>query len=366
MTPARNSRPPLRRRLHLPLLVASLVYLACPAASGVPTRVERILLCTKETDQQGMRAIRLDVMNDDGTRAARLDEVEKSLAQIGASYCYQVRPSRDGRLFGVGTDAGLFVARPDGSSPQLVARPVHGFDFAPNDREVAYVGGRLGNPQLYRVGVNGNGRKLLTSSRRDDADLHWSPNGREILFVRFENANLGGTHLSPDGGVLLTVDRAGRRTRLILPFSGDSPVNPQWSPDGRSIAVSFFHDYSGIAVVAAAGSRRPLRQRDSRWVYGGSVHGDLAWGPDQRHLFATDYYRRVLFSLRPNGSSQQTIWTTRKLEAWSPIAGKIALIACPQAGCGVYSIHADGTQLRKLLAFSSQDCKDGCWIRAIH
>jgi hypothetical protein len=161
---------------------------------------------------------------------------------------------------------------------------------------------------------------------------------------------------------LRTVDRTGRRIRLILPFSGDSPVNPQWSPNGQSVAVSFFH---GIAVLAAAGSRRPLRQHDSRWVYGGSVHGDLAWAADVRYLFATDYYRRVLFSLRPNGSSQRTIWTARTLEAWSPVAGKITLIACPEAGCGVYSIRADGTRLRKLLAFSTQHCKDGYWIRAI-
>jgi WD40-like Beta Propeller Repeat len=351
---------PNGRRLLLAVYVGSLVCLGCAAASAVPTRVGGILLCTQEKG-----AIRLDVMNDDGTGAARLENVEKSLTEAGARYCGNVVPSRDGQIFGVDTDAGLFVARADGSLPLRVARPAYGFDFAPNGREIAYVGGRLGNPQLYRVGVNGNGRKMLTSSRRDDTDPHWSPNGREILFVRFENANLVGTQLSPDGGVVRTVDRAGKRTRLILPFSSDSPVNPQWSPNGRSIAVSFFHDYSGIAVVAAAGSRRPLRQHDSRWVYGGSVHGDLAWAADGRHLFATDYYRGVLLSFRPNGSNQRTIWRTR-LEAWSPIAGKIALISCPQAGCGVYSIRADGTQLRKLLAFSGQDCKDGCWIRTIH
>jgi hypothetical protein len=120
---------------------------------------------------------RLDVMNADGTRAARLDAVEKSLFQLGASGCYQVQPSRDARLFGVGTDAGLFLARVDGSPPDLVAHTVHDFDFARNDREIAHVGGTLGHPQLSRVGVNGNGRKLLTSSRRDDTEPHWSPSG---------------------------------------------------------------------------------------------------------------------------------------------------------------------------------------------
>jgi Tol biopolymer transport system component len=102
-----------------------------------------------------------------------------------------------------------------------------------------------------------------------DFDLHWSPDGRQMVFrsTRFPVPDPQGTGL--DG--ILIVNRDGSNERLI---SGDrGGLAAAWSPDGRTIVYSTAFDQANERLAAydvASGHMRDLG------VYGEGVD----WSPD--------------------------------------------------------------------------------------
>jgi len=75
------------------------------------------------------------------------------------------------------------------------------------------------------VGLDGHGGRLLTRNRADSFPV-WSPDGRQIAFLR--------AHANHYAVALMNAD--GTRQRLVA--GAPRPVGrPSWSPDGRAIVV---------------------------------------------------------------------------------------------------------------------------------
>jgi Tol biopolymer transport system component len=174
--------------------------------------------------------------------------------------------SRDGKTVAYQDGAGgIFVSRADGSHLRRVARQGASEPaLSPNGRLLAFV--KTG--RIWIVGTNGRALRQLTSGR-NDRDPDWSPNGATLAFVSFSSRGSG----------LFIQSLRGRRRLLVR---GDSSY-PRWSPDGRSIAYPHFGSGSraknGIYVVRRDGRRSRLVVR------GASV---FAWSPDGRRLAFRD------------------------------------------------------------------------------
>jgi serine/threonine protein kinase len=102
---------------------------------------------------------------------------------------------------------------PDDKSPR----------FSPDGASIMFIHNRA----VYRVpSIGGEPRKLLDNV--DDAG--WSPDGRQIAFVRFEAGGKSGTEIGvaslPDGP-----------SRVIHHVENENLRSPSWSPDGSTIAL---------------------------------------------------------------------------------------------------------------------------------
>ena len=102
---------------------------------------------------------------------------------------------------------------PDDNSPR----------FSPDGGWIMFIHNRA----AYRIpSLGGEPRRLLDNV--DDAG--WSPDGRQIAFVRFESGGKTGT----DIGIASVPDGA---ARLIHHIANENLHSPSWSPDGSTIAL---------------------------------------------------------------------------------------------------------------------------------
>ncbi|HEX9580908.1 MAG TPA: BamA/TamA family outer membrane protein [Gemmatimonadales bacterium] len=162
--------------------------------------------------------------------------------------------SPDGKLFAIAAKRGgeddLVIFNVERRRVERRIRiPLHGLttpSFSPDGRRLVFTGYDGGLSDLFTVNADGSDLRRLTNDRY--ADLHpvWSPDGRTIAFAtdRGPRTNLAALAFSPLGLALYHLD--GGRVELLDHMEGTN-INPQWAPDGQSLA--FVSNRSGIANV---------------------------------------------------------------------------------------------------------------------
>jgi dipeptidyl aminopeptidase/acylaminoacyl peptidase len=129
---------------------------------------------------------------------------------------------------------------------------------------IAYVSGRDGNPEIYVMNADGDGRTRLTNNTAYDWIPAWSPDGTRIAFVSDRDGNYEIYVMNADGG---------GRTRLTNNTAEE--WIPAWSPDGTRIAFVSDRDGNGeIYVMNADGSGV------TRLTNNAADDEDPAWSPD--------------------------------------------------------------------------------------
>jgi hypothetical protein len=134
-------------------------------------------------------------------------------------------------------------------------------DWSPDGTQIAFTSDQSGQWQLYTMDRNGNSRRRLTASDRQETGSRWSPDGTRILIGR--ESELFGTDL-----VVVQLDGSGETT-----IATGTAGAVAWSPDGTRI---LYHDLSGptnrIGVMNADGSQpHPVTE-------GGGI--SAVWSPD--------------------------------------------------------------------------------------
>ncbi len=204
----------------------------------------------------------------------------------------------------------LGVSNPDGSGRQNVgayrcAAPsyacgVDSFVWSADGTQIAYLAGHPASPNaptslaLYLVDANGNDPRQLASCG-DCAGPSWSPDGSRIAVTR-------ATGKAQD--LWLVNVKTGTLRRLTDCASGNACADEsaEWSPGGQAIVFS-------------------------RWVKG--------------HVAS-------IYTVRPGGTQLTLIAAVAGAQSpqWSPDGRKITF----QADNGIYTVNADGTQLRHIVA----------------
>ncbi|CAN5554929.1 S9 family peptidase [soil metagenome] len=142
---------------------------------------------------------------------------------------------------------------------------------------------------LYLFDVESREVETLTSGPFDETAPSWSPDGRQVAFIRRHGE--GDVDKVPNQDVFVVEARAGAEPRRLTHTTAHERGRPEWSPDGRTIAYLLGDEpaYSAyvqdrLAVVPAAGGeartltdaldrpvRSPLWSADSRSLLFGVV-----------------------------------------------------------------------------------------------
>ncbi len=146
--------------------------------------------------------------------------------------------------------------------------------WAPDSRRLAYSSDRDGPWHIYLYDFGTRTEKQLTRGNENDISPRWSPDGRQLTFVR-------GGHEVHVADVASGAERRLATAWLSRPPFVDAR-EVTWSPDGKWIAYitgAGAKQFANAFVVPAAGGE----PRQVSWLSNGNG-GGLSWSPDGTFL----------------------------------------------------------------------------------
>ena len=118
--------------------------------------------------------------------------------------------------------------------------------WSPDGKRIVFSGNNGGITDLYIVDADGTNLRRLTNDRWGDLQPQWSPDGSTIAFVSDRGDTSSFTWLRFPRMRLTLLDLE-KGTITVVPGQAGLNINPQWAPDGRSVA--YISDRTGIANV---------------------------------------------------------------------------------------------------------------------
>ncbi|MEO8479352.1 MAG: protein kinase [Gemmatimonadota bacterium] len=154
--------------------------------------------------------------------------------------------------------------------------------WSPDGRQVAFIRDSLNGGGVYGIAADGSGgERLLARNNRPIQEVAWSADG-EWLVLRTDNGTAG-------AGDLVGIRTNGDTTETPLVDSKFTEMHPALSPDGRWLA--YISDESGANEVYV----RPFPgTKGGKWQVSNGGGMSPVWSPDSRELFFIDIGSRLV------------------------------------------------------------------------
>ena len=136
--------------------------------------------------------------------------------------------------------------------------------------KVVYTTNALGDWDIAVMGPNGLFVEGLTESADDEYNPTWSPDGTEVLYVRWSSGSSN----------IYLMDADGSNQRLITPLAHD----PSWAPDGDRFVARW--DTGPLVIYELNAAHTRADDQDLIVISDNPVHP--AWSPDGRYIAYVD------------------------------------------------------------------------------
>ncbi len=225
---------------------------------------------------------------------------------------------------------------------------------------------RAGNWEIYAVRADGSELTNLTNNPAWDVQGAWSPDGTKIAFVSSRGSS--GLHLE-------VMNSDGSSPRDLTPEAQFGtcgqcgPHNPFWSPDGRQIATVIEREDGARDLFIANSDGGPLTNLT------GSLEAPVQvarWSPDGSCVgFHAGYEGdQNIYTIRPDGTDLRQLTDFQSDEifgSWSPDGTRIVFLRTGDLdgdgewdGSAMWVMNADGNSATQLLDPSSM-VGDALW-----
>ncbi len=228
--------------------------------------------------------------------------------------------------------ADLFLMDVDGSHVKSLKVMGNEPAISPDGTKIAFISSRLTElPELFVMNVDGSNVRRLTHEKKGIAAFSptWSPDGKTIAFVGQKDKFLYVYLIDPDGMNL----------RQLWDNSG---MCAAWSPDGKEIAVSAPEvDLKHVEIYAISADGKAVRQVTHLMGNASSPQ----WSPDGRKIVfvSTVGKNSALYSMNADGTDVRQLLHHKKFNfkfpTWSPDGKKIAFAVYPKDESGLTNVY---------------------------
>jgi TolB protein len=263
----------------------------------------------------------------------------------------------------------IFAVGPRGGAVRrLSTGPATGHvpDYSPDGTKIAFerrFGGESPDA-IWTMNADGSGLAPIqtTCSGECLGDIYpaWSPDGARLVFSRAFGPIVNDAATGLD---LMAAAADGSGEQLVRHFlslegEGREPHDPQWSPDGKRIAVNLLN----VAAEPALGSAIYVLDADGdnlRRITPLRLNaGNPDWSPDgKRIVFNSSYEAQAaveLYTVRPNGKGLRRVrrnpeGTISWAPVWAPDGKRLAFVhGTMETVPHIWTMKSDGTGLRQV------------------
>lgn len=249
----------------------------------------------------------------------------------------------------------IYVMNADGTDPhRLTDDPTwdRAPAWSPDSRFIAFYSGHT----VYVINADGSGQYYLESGGwwACPSPPSWSPDGRHIAFYD----DRGGQHIDD----IYVVDADGSNLRRLTHQGG---MAPEWSPDGSSILYACSGSPWAICKINADGSNQ--HQIINMAIDHCNWDKDFALSPDGRSIAFSYYDHQAgsseVYIMDVDGSNRRNISQNPAADGhptWSPGGGFIAFTSDRDGNREIYVMNADGSNQRNITQNPADDT-DPAW-----
>jgi Tol biopolymer transport system component len=238
----------------------------------------------------------------------------------------------------------IFVMNADGTGVENITRTERisesAPDWSPDGRRLVYVRcAECTTSDLYVMNADGTEVRRLTQDPALDGAPTWSPDGSMIAY----QTDATGTYTdeagySPGNEDLWVIGADGQGKRLLV-GGADRELSPAWSPGGSEIAywrISSSNLQSTIELVAADGTAMTTLTDPRLWA------GEPVWSPDGRRIaFDVIGARKTpsVYAMNADGSNVRRLTDDpASVLGWSPNGARLLVVRFSRGRDGLYTL----------------------------